>query len=117
MQRPDLSGLNGLDLWPGYVTSVRQHEGDILLCTDIIHKVMRTQTLHNILEECVRNPGYRGDYQETFKKKVIGTTVLTSYNNKTYKISDVDFDQNVSNEFDYRESKKSYINYYLEVNV
>ncbi len=28
-----------LEVWPGYVTSIRQHENNLLLCVDISHKV------------------------------------------------------------------------------
>lgn len=41
-----------LELWPGYVTSIRQHEHDILMCAEITNKVMRLDTLVNILNAC-----------------------------------------------------------------
>ncbi|KZC11749.1 Protein piwi [Dufourea novaeangliae] len=41
-----------LELWPGYVTSIRQHESNILMCSEITHKVMRQQTLLDILNDC-----------------------------------------------------------------
>lgn len=44
-----------LELWPGYITSIRQHERDILMCSEISHKVMRQQTLLHILDDCRRN--------------------------------------------------------------
>lgn len=59
-----------LELWPGYVTSIRQHEQDILLCAEISHKVMRTDTVLDILGNCISQT--RGDYKEAFQKAVIG---------------------------------------------
>ena len=41
-----------LELWPGYITSIRQHERDILLCAEITHKVMRNETLLDVLSQC-----------------------------------------------------------------
>jgi len=38
-----------LELWPGYVTSIRQHETDILMCCEINHKVMRQETALELL--------------------------------------------------------------------
>jgi hypothetical protein len=38
-----------LELWPGYVTSIRQHETDILMCCEINHKVMRQETALGLL--------------------------------------------------------------------
>lgn len=58
-----------MQLWPGYQTSIRQHENDILLCSEICHKVMRTETLYNILSDAIRDSD---DYQSTFKRAVMG---------------------------------------------
>lgn len=58
-----------MELWPGYQTSIRQHEQDILLCAEITHKVMRTETVYNILTECLRDSS---DYQTVFKRQVVG---------------------------------------------
>ena len=50
-----------LELWPGYITSIRQHEHDILTCAEITHKVMRDETLLTILNDCYQSS--RTDYQ------------------------------------------------------
>lgn len=44
-----------LELWPGYITSIRQHEHDILMCSEISHKVMRQETVYDILVNCRNN--------------------------------------------------------------
>lgn len=43
-----------LELWPGYLSSIRQHERDILMCVEITNKVMRLETLLDILNNCFR---------------------------------------------------------------
>lgn len=48
-----------LELWPGYVTSIRQHERDILMCAEITSKVMRLDTLVDILNSCYREDNER----------------------------------------------------------
>lgn len=58
-----------IQLWPGYITSIRQHEQDILVCTEISHKVMRTDTCYDILRKCSQEGR---DFQEAFKRQVIG---------------------------------------------
>lgn len=98
-----------LELWPGYVTSIRQHEYDILLCTEISSKVMRMETLYDILQDCLKN--YR-DHKEMFKKLVVGTTVLTDYSNKTYRVDDVDWAQSPASVFATKEGTLSYADYY-----
>lgn len=98
-----------LELWPGYVTSIRQHEHDILLCCEISSKVMRMETLHDILSDCQRNSR---DYRDAFTKIVVGTTVLTDYSNKTYRVDDVDWDSTPASTFDTKDGPLSYMDYY-----
>ncbi|KAH8333113.1 hypothetical protein KR074_006155, partial [Drosophila pseudoananassae] len=98
-----------MELWPGYQTSIRQHENDILLCAEIAHKVMRTDTLYNILSENIRDSD---DFQSAFKRNVMGMVVLTDYNNKTYRVDDVDFESSPLSKFDTKEGKISYVEYY-----
>jgi aubergine-like protein len=45
---------------------------------------------------------------------MIGQTVLTAYNNKTYTVHDVDYDKTPRDTFDTRNGPKSYADYYLE---
>lgn len=69
-------------MWPGYITSIRQHEQDILMCAEISHKIMRSETVYDIIVR-VRNES-RADFQKALEKTLLGTTVLTDYNNKTF---------------------------------
>lgn len=39
----------------------------------------------------VRNRCRHGDPQAEMKKALIGSTILTSYNKRTYKVDDIDF--------------------------
>uniref|UniRef100_A0A336MED6 CSON000333 protein n=1 Tax=Culicoides sonorensis TaxID=179676 RepID=A0A336MED6_CULSO len=98
-----------LELWPGYITSIRQHETDILMCAEISSKVMRRETLLDILHDCVKN---HRDYKEVYTKTIIGSTVLTDYTNKTYRIDDVDWDRNPSSTFETRDGTISFAEYY-----
>ncbi|XP_011300056.1 protein aubergine [Fopius arisanus] len=102
------------ELWPGYITSIRQHERDVLMCAEINHKIMRQETLLHILQDIrERSPG---TYQNTFKSEVIGLTILTSYNNKTYRIDDVDFQQSPQSTFFSKKDNAQvmYMNYYSQ---
>lgn len=101
-----------LELWPGYVTSIRQHEYDILLCAEISSKVMRMETLHDILDDCIKN--FR-DSREAFARLIIGTTVLTDYSNKTYRVDDIDWDRSPSSTFSTRNGDISFVDYYRTV--
>jgi hypothetical protein len=38
-----------LEVWPGYVTAVDEYEGGVQLCCDSSHRVLRTQTVHELM--------------------------------------------------------------------
>ncbi|XP_018796089.1 PREDICTED: protein aubergine [Bactrocera latifrons] len=97
-----------LELWPGYQTSIRQHEQDILLCAEIAHKVMRTDSVYKTLQECQN----KQDPLNSFKHEVVGTIVLTDYNNKTYRVDDVDFESSPMSKFKTKDGDISYMEYY-----
>ena len=40
------------------------------------------------------------NYRNTAKKLLIGQSIITRYNNKTYKIDDVDFDKSPESDFE-----------------
>lgn len=74
---------------------------------------MRQENVLNILRACIdlsKNGG--GNYREAFQKKIIGSTVLTDYNNATYRIADIDWDQNPGSTFDTRNGPVRFSDYY-----
>lgn len=100
-----------IELWPGYITSIRQHERKILLRCELSHKVMRRETALSVLEDLIRSQPR--NYKEAFAKEMIGTTVLTDYNNKTYKIACVDYDETPASTFSTKQNaEESFISYY-----
>lgn len=38
-----------LEVWPGYVTAINEYEGGLKLCLDARHRVMRTQTVRDLM--------------------------------------------------------------------
>jgi len=38
-----------LQVWPGYVTSVEEYEGGLLLMCDVSHKVLREETAYELM--------------------------------------------------------------------
>eukprot|EP00095_Tigriopus_kingsejongensis_P002312 maker-scaffold347_size200506-snap-gene-0.20 protein:Tk02312 transcript:maker-scaffold347_size200506-snap-gene-0.20-mRNA-1 annotation:"giwi protein" len=100
-----------VEMWPGYRTSIRQHESEILLCTELCTKLMRTDTvLDQMMKRCRGGPD-----KNAILKALLGKIVLTKFNNKTYRVDDVDFDNNPGMEFEMRNGdKKTIANYYRE---
>lgn len=65
-------------------------ERGVLLNLDIVHKVLRTQTVLSIIDE-VKERTRNADPLEAIKKAIIGSTIMTSYNKRTYKVDEVEF--------------------------
>lgn len=103
-----------LELWPGYSTSIRQHEEDILVCAEITHKVMRMETIYQIMDRVRRE---ERDFKKAFMERVLGTTVLTAYNNKTYRIDDVNFEKKASDPFETKNGPETFVHYYKRVRL
>lgn len=97
-----------LELWPGYKTSIRQHENDILMCCEITFKVMRMETVYDLLRSCQQQSQ---DFRNVFARQVIGCIVLTKYNNKTYRIDDIDWNKNPAHKFGYKGTEVSFAEY------
>ena len=77
----------GLSLWPGYVTAIRGFEGGLLLNIDVSHKVLRSETAHSVMEKTYKHS--RSMFKENCTKELVGSVVLTRYNNKNYRIDDI----------------------------
>ena len=87
-----------LELWPGYQTSIRQHEDSMLLCCEISHKVLRTDTVYEQIQNIVKRGG--NNVRRDCEKLLLGTIVMTRYNNKTYRIDDINWDMRPSDSFE-----------------
>ncbi|KAF6212110.1 hypothetical protein GE061_012630 [Apolygus lucorum] len=103
---------HNMEVWPGYVTSIRQHESEILMNVDVSSKVMRNDTALGLLQEAKDRSS--GSWKEVFENAMIGATVITRYNNATYRVDDVDFESNPLSTFDMKGKKVSFKEYYRE---
>lgn len=96
-----------IQLWPGYITSIRQHEQNILLNVEIGYKFLRMETVYDLFLEA------NGD-----KNRMIGAAcgqiILTTYNNMTYRVDRVDFDLNPCSTFRAGDKDISYMDYYRQ---
>eukprot|EP00118_Oscarella_pearsei_P005431 m.25027 g.25027 ORF g.25027 m.25027 type:complete len:833 (+) comp28715_c0_seq2:85-2583(+) len=106
-----LSPQYKLEIWPGYITSIRNCDGGLLLMCDASHKYLRTDTVHDILCEIYeRDPAH---FQEEATRALVGQVVLTRYNKKTYRIDGIDWDRNAKSTFsDGSGQRISYLSYY-----
>ncbi|XP_034472426.1 protein argonaute-3 [Drosophila innubila] len=99
-----------LEVWPGYVTAVDEYDGGLMLCCDVSHRLLCQKTVLDMLTEiCQHN---RSNYQDVAKKYLLGSVIITRYNNRTYKIDDICFSENPQSRFETRTGSLSYLEYY-----
>ncbi len=67
-----------LEIWPGYVTSVAEHSGGLLLCCDVRHRVLRSTTALEVMEDTVKQAQKSNENQKAaLLKQMLGEIVLT----------------------------------------
>lgn len=75
---PDPPCVGRLVIWPGFTTSILQYENNIMLCTDVSHKVLRSETVLDFMFSLYQQTEEH-KFQEQVSKELIGLIVLTKY--------------------------------------
>ncbi|XP_034048599.1 piwi-like protein 1 [Thalassophryne amazonica] len=99
-----------LTIWSGFSTAILEFETSIMLTTDVTHKVLRSETVLDIMCNLRQQFGNQR-FAEVCTKELIGVTVLTKYNNRTYRIDDIAWDQTPLNTFKRGDTDISFSNY------
>jgi aubergine-like protein len=88
---------HGITIWPGYASSVSSYEDGCLINIDISHRCLRTINCLDELESMRRGEGSR--FKDDAMRKFVGSTVLTGYNKKCYRVDDIDWDSSPLSSF------------------
>ncbi|CAH0702423.1 unnamed protein product [Spodoptera exigua] len=99
-----------LQIWPGYKTTINQYEDRLLMITEITHKVLRVDTVLQMLNEYAASKG--SNYKKIFLEDMMGKIVMTIYNKKTYKVDDIAWQDTPKSTFKMRDEKITYLEYY-----
>lgn len=103
-----------LQVIPGFQTSILQYEDNVLLEADIAHKILRNDTVLDQLYAIYNSKGQRNFHSEA-SKLLVGSIVLTRYNNKTYRVDDIEWEMRPSHTFEKHGGQKiTYQQYYFE---
>lgn len=104
---------HNLSIWAGIFTAINQHDGGILMLCDSIYKVVRSETAYDVMKRIRKQNN--SNYELLSKNELQNLIVMTNYNNQTYKIEDIKFDENpLQFEFDMRGRTISIKDYYRE---
>lgn len=107
---PSLIPQHKLEVWPGYVTAVDEYEDGVMLCLDVSHRVLCQSTVLDMMRNAYRSDG--ANFQKTIMTALLGMVILTRYNNRTYRVDDVQFDASPMSTFDVNGRSVSYVEYY-----
>ncbi|XP_045768793.1 piwi-like protein Siwi [Maniola jurtina] len=99
-----------LQIWPGYKATINQYEDRLLMVTEIAHKVLRLDTVLQMLREYSNSKG--GDYKRIFTEDIASKIVMTDYNKKTYRIDDISWKDSPLSTFQMRGETVTYMDYY-----
>ncbi|XP_007936292.1 piwi-like protein 4 [Orycteropus afer afer] len=103
-----------LSLWPGFAISVSQFESRLLLSADVCYKVLRNETVLELMTGLYHRTGM-SSFTQACEKELLGLIVLTRYNNKTYRIDDIDWSVRPTHTFQKRDGTEiTYVDYYKQ---
>ncbi|KAM5229655.1 piwi-like protein 2 [Hipposideros larvatus] len=100
-----------LQIWPGYAVSIRRTDGGLFLLADVSHKVIRNDSVLDIMHAIYQQN--KENFQDECTKVLIGNIVITRYNNRTYRIDDVDWNKTPKDSFTMSDGKEiTFLEYY-----
>ncbi|XP_026821095.1 piwi-like protein Ago3 isoform X2 [Rhopalosiphum maidis] len=105
-----------LEVWPGYITTIDEFQNGLYMCCEVSHRILRVQTVLQIMTEIMMNSkNNNSDSKQEIMAALCGSTVITHYNRKTYRVDDVDFSINPLTTFDQNGVQVSYKDYYKKM--
>lgn len=108
---PKIIPQHKLEVWPGYVTAVDEYEGGVMLNLDVSHRLLCQSTVLEMLTNIYVSD--KENLRQLAITALLGSVVLTRYNNRTYRIDDIDWDSNPKSTFVMNGKDVSYIDYYM----
>uniref|UniRef100_A0A2K5DD03 Piwi-like protein 2 n=1 Tax=Aotus nancymaae TaxID=37293 RepID=A0A2K5DD03_AOTNA len=100
-----------LQIWPGYAASIRRTDGGLFLLADVSHKVIRNDSVLDVMHAIYQQNKEHFQYECT--KLLVGNIIITRYNNRTYRIDDVDWNKTPKDSFTMSDGKEiTFLEYY-----
>lgn len=65
------------------MTAVDEYEGGLMLTLDSTHKVLRTQSVLSLINECIQVDG--AGWKKSVTERLVGYSVMTMYNKKMFR--------------------------------
>ncbi|KAM3872186.1 piwi-like protein 2 [Diretmus argenteus] len=104
-------GKHRLQVWSGYATCIKRTDGGLYLSVDVTHKVLRNDSVLDVMKVLYEQS--KESFQDECTKELIGSIVITRYNNRTYRIDDIEWSKSPKDTFTmFDGSETSFVDYY-----
>lgn len=104
-------GKHRLQVWPGFATSIKRTDGGLHLGVEVIHKVLRNDSVLDIMNVLYQQS--KENFQDECTKELIGSIVITRYNNRTYRIDAIEWNKSPKDTFTLMDgTKTTFVEYY-----
>lgn len=104
-----------LEMINGFATSIALYEHHLLLNAEMIHKLLHKTSVYKIMMDIYGNSRNDTDFREICTNELVGRIVMTKYNDKTYRINDIDWKTKPSDKFEIFNGTTTFIDYYKKV--
>ncbi|KAM6931274.1 piwi-like protein 2 [Xenentodon cancila] len=106
-----IHGKHRLQVWPGYSTSIKLTDGGLYLSVDVSQKVLRNDSVLDVMNTLYQQS--KENFQDECTKELIGSIVITRYNNRTYRIDAIEWDKSPKDTFTLMDgTKTTFLEYY-----
>lgn len=85
---------SNLNVWPGFFTSIGKISAGTSLLADMSRKVIRKESVLSLIQSLSRR-GSRADIE----RELVGSIIITLYNNKTYRINSIEWNKSPRSNF------------------
>uniref|UniRef100_A0AAQ5YKS6 Piwi-like protein 2 n=1 Tax=Amphiprion ocellaris TaxID=80972 RepID=A0AAQ5YKS6_AMPOC len=104
-------GKHRLQVWPGYATCIKCTDGGLYLSVDVSHKVLRNDSVLDIMNMLYHQS--TENFQDECTKELIGSIVITRYNNRTYRIDGIEWNKSPKDTFTLMDgTETTFVEYY-----
>jgi aubergine-like protein len=104
----------------GYKTTMSVYQGKVLLCAEVAHKLFNINSVYEVMQRMHREHPSE-NYRAACTGYLVGQTVMTMYNKRTYKIDDIAWAETPCDTFETRPrrgetepGRVSFNDYYFE---
>ena len=90
---------HGLEIYSGYTVLVNQLEAGAHVSIDTTHKVIRTESVYEKLKQIYKQCSNPQQITQGIADEIVGSTIITRYNNRTYVAVDIDWNMTPNSTF------------------